>query len=67
MKKIIVKLIDGSVYEFEDKYCWTDFEKELNDVRNKFIKIKDLTVRIESVLSIETIDIDEPKEVETNE
>lgn len=68
MTKIIVKMLDGSQYEMKDKYCWTDFNQALNDIRNKFIKVGNLTVRIDSILSIETVTLNEDnEEVTTNE
>lgn len=68
MTKIIVKLIDGSQYEIIEKYCWTDFNKELNDIRNNFIQVNNLIVRIDSILSIERIELEEDsEEITTNE
>lgn len=68
MTKIIVKLIDGSQYETIEKYCWTDFNKELNDIRNNFIQVNNLIVRIDSILSIERIELEEDsEEITTNE
>lgn len=67
MKRAIVKLNDGTIYQYDSQYIW-GYENEINDNRTEFIKIGDLIVKKSSVISIQINELTEEKmEVETNE
>ena len=68
MKKIIVRLKDGTIYSFTREYLWLNAD-ELNDTRKRFIQlitdIEDLYVSKEEITSIESYDIN--SEIEADE
>ena len=64
MKKIIVRLKDGTIYSFTREYLWLNAD-ELNDTRKRFIQIGDLYVSKEEIKSIESYDIN--SEIEADE
>ena len=67
MKRAIVKLNDGTIYQYDSQYIW-GYENEINDNRTEFIKIGDLIVKKSSVISIQIVELTgEKMEVETNE
>lgn len=66
MKKIIVKLTDGTIYEYQSEFFW-GYEDKLNDLRTEFITIGNLIVKKENVISIETIDLDKVENKESEE
>ena len=67
MKRVIVKLNDGTTYEYEKEHVWI-YEDELNDTRKEFVRLGNLVVRKSNISTIETIEIEEDYvEVETNE
>lgn len=63
MRKAIVKLLDGTIYEHEGQYIW-GYKDELNDTRTDFIEIGKYTIRKKEILSIEIIDVEGEKENE---
>ena len=67
MKRVIVKLNDGTTYEYEKEHVWI-YEDELNDTRKEFVRLGDLVVRKSNISTIETFDLEgKYVEVETNE
>lgn len=64
MKKIIVRLKDGTIYSFTREYLWLTAD-DLNDTRKRFIQIEDLYVSKEEIKSIESYDIN--SEIEADE
>ena len=66
MKKIIVRLKDGTIYSFTREYLWLNAD-ELNDTRKRFIQIEDLYVSKDEIKSIEVYDINQEAEVEEKE
>lgn len=67
MKRVIVKLTDGTTYEYAKAHVWI-YEDELNDTRKEFVRLGDLVVRKSNISTIETIELEEDYvEVETNE
>ena len=68
MKKIIVRLKDGTIYSVTREYLWLNVD-ELNDTRKRFIQlitdIEDLYVSKEEIKSIESYDIN--SEIEADE
>lgn len=67
MKRVIVKLNDGTTYEYTKEHVWI-YEDELNDTRKEFVRLGNLVARKSNISTIETIELEEDYvEVETNE
>ncbi len=66
MKKISVKLFDGSIFEVTNNdYLW-NIEEKLNDTRFDFITLGNMYIKKNDISLIQIIDIEEEKDEEQN-
>lgn len=56
MKKAIITLRDGRVFEYENQYIW-GYEEKLNDSRTPFIEIGNYLFRKDEISTIEILEL----------
>ena len=68
MKKISVKLFDGSVFETTNNDYFWNIEEKLNDTRFDFIALGNMYIKKNDISLIQIIDVEEEKdEIENKE
>ena len=50
---ITITLKNGKVITYTNDYVWFNFERELNDPRNKFIQVGDTVIATDEIVTVE--------------
>lgn len=65
MKKAIVTLKDGRVFEYQSQYIW-GYKDEMNDNRTPFIEIGNYILRKDEISTIEIVELPNKEEEKDN-